>query len=143
MALNSPYKPETLETYAKIFLCERRDYRGRPIHPPIESCKAAAWALNAMARSLRILNNEANEKMCLHNPEKEAKAFAEALVGIVKSQQNRIELLESYKSADIVALIEALDNSQSLLVAMLNEHRPEKEIEDQIIANRIALTKGN
>lgn len=86
------------------------------------------------------VNDETNEKPRLHNPEKEAKAFAEALLGIIKSQQNRIELLESYKSADV--LLEALDNSQSLLVTMLNEHRPEKEIEDQIIANRVAIAKA-
>lgn len=37
------------------------------------------------------------------------------------------------------ALRAALDNSQSLLVAMLHEQRPEKEIEDQIVENRAAL----
>ncbi len=36
-------------------------------------------------------------------------------------------------------LMEALDNSQSLLVAILHEQRPEEEIEAQIIENRAAL----
>jgi hypothetical protein len=40
------------------------------------------------------------------------------------------------------AMREALDNSQSLLVAMLNEQRPAAEIEQQIAENRTALTPG-
>jgi hypothetical protein len=36
----------------------------------------------------------------------------------------------------------ALENSQSLLVAMLNEQRPTEEIEAQISENRAALTPG-
>lgn len=37
-------------------------------------------------------------------------------------------------------LVEALDESQSLLVAMLHEQRPASEIESQVIANRDALS---
>ena len=40
------------------------------------------------------------------------------------------------------AMCEALDNSQSLLVAMLNEPRPPSEIEQQIAENREALSPG-
>jgi hypothetical protein len=39
----------------------------------------------------------------------------------------------------IEKLLIALDNSSSLLTAMLMEKRPDKEIEDQIIENRAAL----
>lgn len=39
----------------------------------------------------------------------------------------------------IEKLLIALDNSSSLLTAMLLEKRPEKEIEDQILENREAL----
>lgn len=40
---------------------------------------------------------------------------------------------------NLQALVTALDNSQSLLVAMLHEQRPEEEIEKQIAENRAAL----
>ncbi len=38
---------------------------------------------------------------------------------------------------------QALDNSQSLLVAMLHEQRSEEEIEIQIVENRIALNRAS
>lgn len=40
-------------------------------------------------------------------------------------------------------LVEALDDSQSLLVAILGERRPESEIEKQIYENRAALSAAN
>jgi len=42
----------------------------------------------------------------------------------------------------IEKLLIALDNSSSLLTAMLLERRPEKEIEDQILENRAALNSA-
>ena len=42
-------------------------------------------------------------------------------------------------AAEIERLRAALDNSQSLLTAMLIERRPQNEIESQIIENRGAL----
>lgn len=46
------------------------------------------------------------------------------------------------KPTNGTALEAALDNSQSLLVAILGERRPTKEIEEQIAENRAALTPG-
>lgn len=51
-------------------------------------------------------------------------------------------LATAMKKAAFADLVRELEESQSLLVAMLHEQRPEKEIEDQIIANRAALTKA-
>ncbi len=45
-------------------------------------------------------------------------------------------------SVTIERLVEALENSQSLLVAILNEPRPVAEIEAQIKENRTALSPG-
>lgn len=49
-------------------------------------------------------------------------------------------VLPLFAGPEVEALVrEALDNSNSLLAAMLHEHRPAGEIEDQIVENRRAL----
>jgi hypothetical protein len=53
------------------------------------------------------------------------------------NQANAAFIVKAVNSHD--ALVTALDNSSSLLVAMLHEKRPDDEIETQIIENRAAL----